>query len=727
MIGYLLGLILAAWMPSLNWPYLLTIFSLVLLIRLGRYGRQLLLLVLAFNYALLWGEYQLHHRLSVDVGKVDLVFTGRVDSIVRANQRSQRFELSLDEPVEGFEHLRRVRLSLYATEPILQQGDSLKITARVQTPQRYLNDASPDAKRRALQRKIDATGYVRSIDEHHSRVGVRQRLLDALNSRFSDQTASTLAALLLGESWSLGNEHWNLLRITGTIHLVVVSGLHLGVLTLAGVLVGRGLLLLLIPLSPVVAKQLYFLPTLTALILASSYLWIGGGGVALQRAWVLVFVLLTGRLWRRTFDLRSRLNLALIGVTLMDPLSVLDLGFWLSFGLVWLLLQQGRWRTFSHRWRAAIRVQLVLSLVLLPVLVVAVGQLNLLSMVSNLWAIPWISFGVMALPLLLPLALLSESVVSLIELWTELFWEGLRWFTYIGMSVDWTPAPIWLLPLAIAGVVLLLTPLRLRFVGLVLISPLLLFTTENREGFTVRLLDVGQGQAAIIDLPNQRWVYDTGPAFGSDFSAAQLTLIPTLKREPNRRLHGLIISHSDGDHAGGVEALRRLYKPVRTLSGQPQFNGGEACSAQQVIHDSGVELAVTALANPQSDNDSSCLLLLSYLGCSLLIAGDITLKAERQLMRQLKPRPITWLQLSHHGSRTSSSEAWLDFWQPDTVLISRGRNNHFGHPHPEVMQRLERRNVPRLDTAQDGEIVLHATAQGCSTSTFLQRQQRYWY
>jgi len=96
-------------------------------------------------------------------------------------------------------------------------------------------------------------------------------------------------------------------------------------------------------------------------------------------------------------------------------------------------------------------------------------------------------------------------------------------------------------------------------------------------------------------------------------------------------------------------------------------------------------------------------------------------------MRQLKPRPITWLQLSHHGSRTSSSDAWLDFWQPDTVLISRGRNNHFGHPHPEVMQRLERRNVPRLDTAQDGEIVLHATAQGCSTSTFLQRQQRYWY
>ena len=729
MIGYLLGLILVARMPVLEWAYLLVILLVPVLLRLrGQTLRlQSISFVLAFVYASSWGLLQLQHRLPAELGKVDLFLTGQIDSLVRLSDQSQRFELLVEEPPQLYSQLRRLRLTLYSNEPRLRQGDRLTLVARLQAPQRYLNDASPDSKRRALQQGIDATGYVRELQSHLPSAGIRQRLYDQLIERFPAETASTLAALVLGEAAGLSDTHWMLLRKTATVHLVVVSGLHLGVLTLAGILTGRLLLLPLLLMTPMLARRLWGVPMLLALILATCYLGLGGAGLALQRAWVLVLVLLTGRLWGRTLSLSLRLRVALVLVTLIDPLAVLDLGFWLSFGLVWLLLQHSRWRSNIAVWVTPIRVQLFLSLALLPVLLVGVGQLNLLSLFTNLWAIPWLSFGVMLLPIMLPLSYLSDFVAELTVLWIDLFWVGLDLCSEIGLSSDWPPPASWLLPVAIVGTLLLLLPLRLKLVGALILTPYLLYPNESTKGFKARLIDVGQGQASVIDLPWGRWVYDTGPSFGSSFSAAQLTLIPTLKRDPQRPLDGLIISHSDRDHAGGLAALLAYRQPTLIYSGQPEQTGGVSCRGPILIEQEGVELHLMGLEQRQSDNDSSCVMLLRYRECTLLIAGDLSSGAELELIRQLEPTPITWLMLSHHGSRTSTSDAWLDHWQPKTLLVSRGRNNPFGHPHAEVMELVNRRNLELLDTAVDGEIELIANDQGCRLSTFYDRQQRYWY
>lgn len=742
MIGYISGLLGVAWISELSWTLLIFVGVAALsAFRLGLlsatpYSTQLIGLLLGATYASLWGQYQLSHRLADEVGKVDLALSGQVSSIVRIEEGSQQFLLKLSQPSEPYLQLRTVRLRLYADEPILKQGDHLQLVARLQAPQSYLNPLSPDSRRKALQRSIDATGYVRELHskqpvEAASLVGARQRIHDIFNQRFRPQAANFLSALVLGHSTGLNSEEWGLLSITGTVHLVVVSGLHLSVLALAGALIGRLLGFCVTLIYPRNALFTQTMPWVLALCLTTLYLWVGGSGLALQRAWVLIGVLILGQLIRRTPALSLRFKWALLLVTLLDPLAVLDLGFWLSFGLVWILMQLGRLRDRPRALVQMIRVQLTLSLLLMPVLMFAVSQLNLLSVLSNLWAIPWVSGGVLLLPIVLPLGLYTNWGRYLVELWVDLFWRGLSLNAEVGLSPLWTPPALALMLVALVGVSLMLMPLRLRWIGFLLVLPALLYVPQDRLDFSVRLLDVGQGQAALIDLPGERWIYDTGTAFGEAFAVAQLTLIPELKRRPDRKPAVLIVSHGDRDHSGGVAALKRHHLPELILSGQPEQVPGFACHLGYTRRIGSVHVQVGGFTEVRNDNDASCWLYLTNGECSLLIAGDLSSEAEMRLIRELKSQgiksPLTWLHLSHHGSRTSTSDAWLDFWQPVLALNSRGRNNHFGHPHPSVRGRLEEREIPLFDTAEVGAITLQATRNHCSATTFLQTKRRYWH
>lgn len=742
MIGYLLGLLAVARIEQLSGFYIVLSGALLLILfRFKRSSAQLVGFTIAVIYGSLWGYYQLSHRLPDSLGKIDLELYGEVASLVRSEADYQRFEFRLLTKNERQPNLRRVTLSLYQAQPELKQGDRLRLLARLQAPQAYLNPSSPDRRRRALQNRVDATGYVRELHERQPLLSVRQWLYDRLISRFEPSTARFLTAVVLGEGGDLSSAEWALLSRTGTVHLVVVSGLHLGVLAAAGLLFGRLLLILLSSICSRLTPSLGYLPTLFALLVTGLYLWMGGGGLALQRAWVLITLLLVGRLSHRSPDLRARFNWALIVVTLLDPLSVLELGFWLSFGLVWVLLNLNRWRMSTSSqsqsysvWRGswqgliqAFRVQIVLSLMILPALLIALAQLNLVSLFSNLWAIPWVSFGVMLLPLLLPAALLSDPFAQLTSNWVDFFWWGLELNAQMGLSPEWVPPPILFVPLAFFGMLLLLMPLRLRWVGFLLLLPALQYQHPEMEGFKVNILDVGQGQAAIIDLPTERWVYDTGAAFGSGFAVANLTLVPTLKRRPDLSLTGLIVSHGDRDHSGGVAALLAYTEPETRLSGQPNQVLGQPCSEGFERKIEGVQFRVGGLTEVRSDNDASCWLFVQYRDCSLLIAGDMSVSAEHRLMSELKQSSLTWLHLSHHGSKSSTSSRWLDYWTPTWALNSSGRNNHFGHPHPEVRNRLEERNIPLLDTAAVGAVYLIASSQGCKTETFLERQLRYWH
>lgn len=728
MIGYILGLLVVAWISALEWVYpLIAATFLVLLVFGWRRSPQLVGLLGALLFATFWGQYQLGHRLPDSVAKVDLQLDGEISSIVQRLDGNQRFEFQLLTPSSDYPQLRRLTLTLYAPEPPLREGDRLLLNARIQSPKAYLNPDSPDSRRRALQNRIDAKGYVRDLIAHDSNPSLRQRTYDLLHERFDPQTRGFIAALVLGESGGLSDDQWELLSLTGTVHLVVVSGLHLGVLAFGGLWCGRAVLGALSISAVSGSSRLYMLPGLLAICMTSLYLWFGGAGIALQRAWVLISVLLLGQLMRRTPNLNARFKLALILVTLLDPLVVLQLGFWLSFGLVWILMQIGRLRGRTNRFVTAVRVQWVLSLMLLPVLLYSLAQLNLLSMLSNLWAIPWVSLGVLLLPLLLPLALYGPVAEALLRAWVDLFWWGLAVNQSVGLSPAWIPPNGLALLLAVVGVTLVLLPLRLRWLGCVLLLPAFTYQPTQSEAFKVALLDVGQGQSAIIDFPGERWIYDTGPAYGETFAVARQTLIPTLKRRPDLPISGLIISHSDRDHAGGLDALLEYQRPDSVLSGQPHKVPGRACSEGYEKRVGASYLRVGGLIDVTNDNDASCWIYITNGHCSLLMAGDMSVAAESRLMREFESHSLTWLHLSHHGSKTSTADRWLEFWRPQIALNSSGRNNPFGHPHADIKQRLVERAIPLLDTAELGAIYLRATSTQCTTKSFLETKRRYWH
>jgi competence protein ComEC len=242
--------------------------------------------------------------------------------------------------------------------------------------------------------------------------------------------------------------------------------------------------------------------------------------------------------------------------------------------------------------------------------------------------------------------------------------------------------------------------------------------------FLVRLLDVGQGLSVVIETQEGVTVYDLAAKSRSGWVAAQATLFPTLRAQGYRELD-LIVSHSDIDHSGGLESTLQQFSVNRFYSGQPSLTGGSLCESQRWKKGE-VNFQLFALQNQQSDNDQSCVLLVDNGRCSVLIAGDMSSRAEIELLNQQRLAPVTWLVLSHHGSHSSTPGVWLDQLKPEVAIASSGKHNRFGHPNESVKKRLAERNITLLNTAEQGEIILTATQEQCQSDSFANLYPRYW-
>ena len=733
MISYLLGLIVIAWMPSLahGW-WLLALLALTLLMSFYMFSPSRpfwVAMILGAFYAQLFGVFAIEHRLPTDLGRLEVSLQGKVTNIQpKHTQGYQSLLIKLTSPLADRPLIRQVRLGLYDSDMRLTAGDHVSVIARIATPLSLRNESTPDITLRDLRQGIDAKGYIKEKVWLQHNPNNRQQLFDWIQQRFSASTAPLMAALVLGDRQLLKTEQWDLLRVSGTVHLAVVSGLHLGVMTLTGLLIGRVLTLIIgYFLSKPLNYMSRFLPPTLAILLASFYLYFGGAGLPLQRAWIMAICLVGGMLFDRRPSALKRLKLALLLVTLLDPLAVLDLGFWLSFGLVAALLLLNRWRNTQSLGVRLITVQLFLTTVMLPMIVAGTGQLNLGGALANLWAIPFISSFVAILPITLPLSYLFSEVALMFDLWSDLFWTGLSVHSSINLQGDWPAISTWTAISAVFGVLLLWLPLSIRWFGVLFFMPMFSPNTsiESLGLFSVRVLDVGQGQSIIVQTGSNTLVYDLGARSRSGWMVAQTTLIPTLKDQTIDRVD-LITSHSDIDHLGGLPALQESLSINRWYSGQSNVTGGQPCE-RMTWKQSGVTFDTFSLNNATNDNDESCVLRIDNEKCSLLIAGDLSAKAEVDLLQRFKLSAVTWLVLSHHGSSSSTSGYWLDKLSPKQAIVSRGRFNRFGHPSETVVNRVMDRDIPLFDTAKEGEIYLSASRSECQLTTYKHRFNRYWH
>lgn len=624
---------------------------------------------------------------------------------------------------------QRLQLSWF-DGPALRAGEKWRLAVTLQRPTGLLNPHGPDLEAQLLARRVGASGTVEAGQRLAPVVGgwrdtLRQRLLAV--EAHGRQAA--LVALVLGDGSGLPRQDWQTLQATGTVHLLVISGQHIGLV--AGMLYGFVAGLARCGLWP---TRLPWLPWACGLGMgaALAYGWLAGAGVPVQRACLMLAVVLLWRLRFRHLGATLPLLLALVAVLLVEPLAALLPGFWLSFAAVATLVycfsaRLGGWRP----WQAWTRAQWVIAIGLLPVLLATGLPVSLSAPLANLVAVPWVSLAV------LPLALLGTLLLPLGGAGEALLWlagglvDGL--FRLLALAAQQRPAwqppalPLWAWLLVCLGAGLLLLPRGVPLRGLGGVMLLALWVPRATVPFgevEIWQLDVGQGLAVLLRTRHHNLLYDAGPARG-ETDLGDRVVLPTLRKLGVDSLDLMLISHAHADHAGGAAAMQRGLPVQRTVGGEALEDVPlQPCSSgEQWVWD-GVRFSLWRWADGQSSNDQSCVLLVEAQGERLLLAGDMEAAAEQAWLAATDTPRIDWLQAPHHGSRSSSSEAFIRATAPRGVLVSRGRNNSFGHPHAQVVERYRRHGVTMHDTAVEGALRLVLGRQGEVES--VRAQRRFW-
>ena len=788
-LSFLFGILLLqqlSSLPELFWCWaLISVFSVPFLPRYLRNVRNvqkvqiiriIILFVVGFLWALLRAHWVLDVALPSELQGKDLLVTGVIASIPLEDHRKRRFEFDIETMEfnkQKIPSIGKVRISwygkyskknkhLYKKKIKLKAGQRWQFWLRLKQPHGFMNPGSFDYEGWLYQKKIRATGYVRinykkkqfakKLDNEASgyrMLILRQNLYDSLkNITAKNKYTGILIALAMGERTGITQKQWQVFRATGTSHLVAISGLHIGLL--AGFIFfitqrlwpycGSAALRLASPRAAAIS----------ALLVAAFYAALSGFAVPAQRALIMLSIVMLSIFWRHKVQSSQVLSFALLSVLLLDPVAVLSAGFWLSFTAVAIISLAAFGRlNIDKSWRIWGRLQWRISLALIPLLLFLFQQASLVSPLTNLFAIPVVSFVVV------PLVLFATTITAFMpDFSAVLYFLANSTLNILWMLLAYlaeTPVSQWhgvkpaLLPLCLAslGFALLLTPRSwpAKYFGLFLIIPLLWPNNHSPEHGEVEitLLDVGQGLAAVVQTKQHILVFDAGPKFSQSFDTGAAVVVPFLRQKNIKKLDMLIVSHKDNDHRGGVKSvLAEIETSKLVTSYDAKDNEGrdsEACYAGQNWVWDGV---LFEILNPDESlaynkrNNASCVLRVSTGKESLLLSADIEKRAEKLLVQhrsaQLKS---TYLVAPHHGSKTSSSQTFLQAVDPDYILIPVGFKNRYRMPHSTVLQRYREMHIPVLKTFQSGAISVLLGDIGQKSSSkipieYRKYNQKYW-
>ena len=422
---------------------------------------------------------------------------------------------------------------------------------------------------------------------------------------------------------------------------------------------------------------------------------------------------------------------------------MLSAGFWLSFGAVaWiLLLTVGRCGS-QGRFRRLLVVQFGLVAGLTPLLWLWFQQVSLTAPIANLIAIPWI--GILVVPLLL-LGLLCIPVMPAVASWLleraaellSLLWWFLERLAALPVNLWQAPAVslTWIALLTLGFVCLLLPrSIALLPVSAALLIPAVWLQPERPDSGDVWLtmLDVGQGLSVVLETRHHVLVYDAGPSFSSGFNTGSAVVSPFLTERGYRHIDRLVISHADTDHAGGAKAVFENLDVFRIDSGEPskiRWARSNQCLSGQQWSWNEVHFEYLAPFEPGDGNNASCVLRIeTKQGQVVLLPGDIEQKVEQELVHRY-PRQLATdiLVAPHHGSLTSSTQAFVDATNPASVLFPVGYRNRFGFPKPEVVARYQSIGAQVLDSSASGAIQFRIEAgKPLQALPYRGLEQRYW-
>ncbi len=732
-LAFIFGVSVVQLLPALP-PVAASLTAALALVVIARH-RIVVFGVLGCLWALWAATERLDDLLPPALEGKDLTVEGIVVGLPQRFDRGVRFDFAV-EPAAMTGNIdlpAKVRLSWYYNPAPVRSGQRWRLTVRLKRPHGMMNPGGFDYERWLFLHRIGATGYVRRSPGNRlmdERAGSllslwRQTLADDLTSALADHPMSgIIKALTIGERSAVTPDQWRLFRRTGTAHLMAISGLHIGLVAGLAFFVTRRAW----SFSGIVRYPPPRVAAFAAFVAALFYAAIAGFAIPTRRALIMIAVIMGGVLFQRAIKPFHGLTVALLLIVLVDPFAVLSPGFWLSFAAVALILFALAGRVGSERyWHSAVRIQWVTALGLMPIVLLFFHQASLIAPIANLIAVPLISLlvvpaalaGVLLLTVLPSAGRLLLAAVEWVLEWLSQFLTVLSDLPF----AQWTHSliPLWVLPFACIGVLLLLSPRGIpgRWLGAVLLTPLIFVAVPRPDYGDVQLtlLDVGQGLSAVIRTAHHALVFDTGARYSDRFDLGSAVVAPFLRSQAVDKIDMLVVSHGDNDHIGGAEALLRLFDVEHILSSVPErmaYAGATFCRAGQAWDWDGVRFRMLSpRQTPLSDdNNNSCVLQIIAAGGTILLTGDIEQAAEQRLLQQYgKALASDVLVVPHHGSNTSSTAAFLKAVRPRYALVPAGYRNRYGFPSKSVMRRLGRQQSKVLNTANSGAIQVEINAQ----------------
>jgi len=577
---------------------------------------------------------------------------------------------------------------------------------------------------------------VREIDD---RAGVSDRLRTGIHEgagRLFGRRAPLVDALVVGRRGDLDRDLLENFAAAGLVHLLSISGFHLGVLA--------GWVFVLLRLGGVGRPRAGF----AAASFAVAYTVFLGWPAPAARAAALIVILAIERSRQRMPHAGALLGTTAVVVLLFDPWAVLDLGGWLSIAALWGAVTFSAWssrRLGNGGVTSTLATSVGATLATAPITAAALGSVALIGIGLNLVAIPLAAVVVPAVMASLAIGAVSVSLAAPLAagagIGLGVLQEIARWGAVVpgghlvvparlASAVPWAAlltAAVWSLHRTTRGE----AARRLGWVGVVAVwgwilgtsLPALRIRPDEGSELALHFLDVGQGDAAAIRTPAGRWILVDGGPSGPSSDAGRSVVVPFLRRHGVRRLEAMVLSHAHADHLGGfpsvldripagevidpaVESADPLYAGFLAQLDELSEPWMRARRGDAFVLDS-VRFRVlhpdTAWAGWGQDlNENSLVLLVEYREFRAVLAGDAGFPAESALAGRVGRADL--LKVGHHGSRGSTGSAWLEELRPAAGIISVGEGNRYGHPAPEAMERLAAAAVEVFRTDRDGTI-----------------------
>ena len=708
-------------------------------------------------WGVVYGYQVVNSQLPADWQQSLLRVEGRVVGLpVTAISRGRsvtRFQLALSQPVcitaqDCNDDIKLLKLSWYEDHDIVP-GQQWRLLVTLKRPYGMANPGGFNYQSWLIQQGVGGVGRV-VTHPHNQLLGIQAWSLDRWRWRAAlllDRVApdllnsNLLKALLIGDKRGISRQQWDMFAATGTTHLMVISGLHIGLVSALVFTLLRFMVLLLMPAQAAERWAAFF-----AVGFALAYALAAGFTLPTQRALIMICVVMITLVYRRYIAPSQGVVVALLLCLMHDPLAPASLSFWLSFAAVICLFYGavGRYPA-SGVVTKILSAQCLVFIGLLPVLGILLGQFSYWSPLANILLVPLFSLIIVPVNFIAALLVLVDCSSAL------LLWQGvdalLGWaMQYLALiatfAVDSTvyigsrPWPVKVL--ALFGVALLLLPkgLPAKNCAVLMLLPLILYQSPKlaRGDLRLTVLDVGQGLAIVINTRNYTLVYDLGPKFSEEFDTASAVVIPYLRYRGLNSVDILVLSHGDNDHIGGWQRFVGQIETRQLLYGEKpdaELINGQFCSAKRSWQWDQVNfefLQSAAAETTVKSNNRSCVLKVSAGGISFLLPGDIETSMELALLRQYTTLLAANILIApHHGSRSSSSWPFLKTVNPDAVIVSSGYRNQFGHPHSTVVNRYRALGIASYITGKTGALTFTVrNGEVLAPELFRDQHRRYW-